>query len=170
VLAPVSDGRVSTPPIPIPPSPPGSGVATGIGPFLPASRMNAPLFPRGPQGGGEVPRAGRPFFPGRMTGGRLPPASPGTDSASPVVPRVVRTFAVVDLNSAPLADLQTLPGMTADYAPKIIAGRPYRSFREVVERSGIPQAIVEQMTPPAILRVLEHSPAGAAGPSRQPQP
>jgi DNA uptake protein ComE-like DNA-binding protein len=77
----------------------------------------------------------------------------------------VQTFAVVDLNSAPLADLQTLPGMTSDYARKIIAGRPYQSFREVVERGGIPQVIVEQMTPPAILRVLERSPPSAAVPS-----
>jgi DNA uptake protein ComE-like DNA-binding protein len=70
----------------------------------------------------------------------------------------VGTFAVVDLNSASLADLRTLPGMTLDYARKIVAGRPYRSFREVVERGGIPQAIVEQITPPAVIRLIERAP------------
>jgi DNA uptake protein ComE-like DNA-binding protein len=85
----------------------------------------------------------------------------------------VRTFAVVDLNSAPLADLQTLPGITLDYAQKIIAARPYRSFREVVEHAGIPQAIVDEITPPAIIRVIERPPPGPALPSapqRKPQP
>jgi DNA uptake protein ComE-like DNA-binding protein len=82
-----------------------------------------------------------------------------------MVPRVVKTFAVVDLNSARLADLQTLPGITLDYAQKIIAGRPYRSFREVAEHTGIPQAVVDQITPPAIIRVIERVPPGTAEPS-----
>jgi hypothetical protein len=173
VLTPLPNGRVTT--SPFPPSPRSSGVSPGLAPLLPTGRGTAPRFPPMPPRNGVVPGTAPPLFPaGRTNGGRLPPgSSPGTDSVPPVVPRVVRTVAVVDLNSAPLADLQTLPGMTLDYAQKIIAGRPYRSFREVVEHAGIPQPIVEQITPPAIIRVIERSPPSTAVPSaphREPQP
>lgn len=100
-----------------------------------------------------------------MDDGRLPPgSSPRADSAPPAVPPVVRTVAGVDLNSARLAE-ETLPGITLDYAQKIIAGRPYHSFRDVVEHAGIPQSIVDQITPPAIVRVVEDRSPGAAVPS-----
>jgi hypothetical protein len=171
VLTPLPDGRATTSSIPS--STPGSRVATAIAPRLPTGRVTAPPFPPMLQGRGGEPGGAPPFlFPGRINGGRVQPASPGADSAPPV-PHIVRTFAVVDLNSASLADLQTLPGITPDYARKIIAARPYRSFREVVERGGIPQAIVEQITPPAILRVMEPAPPKTAAPSapqRKPQP
>jgi DNA uptake protein ComE-like DNA-binding protein len=65
----------------------------------------------------------------------------------------VQTLRVIDLNSASLAELQTLPGVTPDYARKIIAGRPFESMNDV-ERAGIPHQLLEQITPPAMLRVL----------------
>jgi hypothetical protein len=65
-----------------------------------------------------------------------------------------RTFASVDLNSATLAELQTLPGMTSEYARKIIAGRPFRG-RDDLERAGIPRDVFERMSPPAMIRWVE---------------
>ena len=76
----------------------------------------------------------------------------------------MRTIPVVDLNTAQLADLQTLPGITPDYARKIMAGRPYRSFKDVVEHTGIPQQVVDQISPPAIIRTVE----GRASPDPEP--
>jgi DNA uptake protein ComE-like DNA-binding protein len=57
----------------------------------------------------------------------------------------------VDLNTASLSQLKTLPGMTDDYAAKIIAGRPFHDRSELV-RAGIPQEVFNRMSPPAYLK------------------
>jgi hypothetical protein len=44
----------------------------------------------------------------------------------------------------------TLPGMTADYARRIVGARPFRSFADI-ERAGIPRAALEKMVPPAVI-------------------
>jgi len=82
---------------------------------------------------------------------------------------IVRQMAVVDLNAASLAELETLPEITPAYAQKIIAGRPYRAMSEL-ERAGIPHQIVENISPPAIIRLTERGspPAGAFTPSKKP--
>jgi DNA uptake protein ComE-like DNA-binding protein len=70
----------------------------------------------------------------------MPPA-PGTRGV-PGIPGMPmpagRTLGVVDLNTASLAQLQTLPGMTDDYARKILAGRPFHSRAEL-ERGASPK-------------------------------
>jgi hypothetical protein len=70
---------------------------------------------------------------------------------------IVRTFKIVELNSASLAELETLPGITPDYARKILAGRPYRAMSDL-EKVGIPHAIVAEISPPAIIRFEESKP------------
>jgi hypothetical protein len=125
-----------------------------------------------PQRNGAVPGLTLPPLPNfRVTGGQFPPGSRGT--AAPGLLRGGQTVAVVDLNTAQLAALQTLPGITPDYARRIMAGRPYRSFRDVVERAGIPQQIVDQISPPAIIRVEDRSspdPEAPSAPKRNRQP
>lgn len=69
----------------------------------------------------------------------------------PAAPQV-RTFKTVDLNEASMEELQTLPQVTAEYARQIVAGRPYRSIAELA-RTGIPREILDQISPPAIIRV-----------------
>ena len=74
----------------------------------------------------------------------------GVGLASPQM----RTFKTVDLNEASVEELQTLPQITAEYAGKIVAGRPYRSMAELA-RTGIPREILDQISPPGVIRVLE---------------
>jgi hypothetical protein len=76
----------------------------------------------------------------------------------------VHYFSTVDLNTASLAELETLPGITSDYADQIVAGRPYGSMHEL-ERTGIPRAILDQISPPAIIRLEDRG-----GPVSAPRP
>jgi competence protein ComEA len=47
---------------------------------------------------------------------------------------------LVDINSASKADLSALPGIGDVYSQKIIAGRPYKTKTELVNRKIIPSA------------------------------
>lgn len=51
----------------------------------------------------------------------------------------------LDLNVASPEDLKTLPGIGVTDVSRIIAGRPYRSKGELVEREIVPQAIWDQI-------------------------
>jgi hypothetical protein len=57
----------------------------------------------------------------------------------------------VDLNTASLSQLETLPGMTADYAHKIMVSRPFHDRSELV-RAGIPREVFDRMSPPAFFK------------------
>ena len=58
---------------------------------------------------------------------------------------------VVELNTATQAEIETLPGITPEYARKIIAGRPYQTMSDLA-RTGIPRAILDEISPPAMIR------------------
>lgn len=55
---------------------------------------------------------------------------------APFVPRKI------DINTCTLAQLQSLPGVTASQAARIFAGRPYRNYADL-ERDGIPLTVVQ---------------------------
>jgi hypothetical protein len=105
-------------------------------------------FPPAPSRKGMAPP-----MPGGRSGGPFPLPVNGPHPGSPIV----HTFKIVELNSASLAELETLPGITPDYARKILAGRPYRAMSEL-EKAGIPHAIVAEISPPAIIRFEESKP------------
>jgi competence protein ComEA len=75
---------------------------------------------------------------------------------------------VVDLNTAPLAALETLPGITPEYAGKIVAGRPYRSMADLA-RTGIPRSVLDGISPPALIHVIESGPPPGGAPIERPR-
>jgi competence protein ComEA len=121
------------------------------GQFEPLVNTTAPLS--GPRP--IAPGAGGPPFPSAQRGNVPPGFTMG------------REMAIVDLNTASLAQVGTLPGITPEYARKIVDGRPYRSMADL-ERVGIPHAIVEQISPPAIIRTTERGSPPPLAPQKKP--
>jgi len=64
----------------------------------------------------------------------------------------------VNLNSAPQAELEALPGVGASTAKKIIAGRPYSAIGDL-SKAGVPARTITAITP---LVTVGSAPSGAA--------
>ncbi len=51
----------------------------------------------------------------------------------------------VDINSASVSELQTLPGISKDSAKKVVEGRPYKHKDELVQKHILPQTTYDQI-------------------------
>ena len=60
--------------------------------------------------------------------------------AAKSVPAAAKSGALIDLNSASIADLKALPGIGDAYSKKIVDGRPYSGKDQLVSKNIIPQA------------------------------
>jgi competence protein ComEA len=89
-----------------------------------------------------------PSRPRQAPGISAPTTTPLPRGAAAPMPNLANG---VDLNTAPLSQLKTLPGMTDDYARRIMEGRPFHDRSELV-RAGIPQEVFNRMSPPAYLK------------------
>jgi DNA uptake protein ComE-like DNA-binding protein len=68
-------------------------------------------------------------------------------SSLPVQPpkAAAKAAALVDLNTAPVAALEALPGIGKAYAAKIVAGRPYANKAQLVSKNVLPQAVYDKV-------------------------
>ena len=84
-------------------------------------------------------KAPAPATATKGTGGKTTTAAPSLN-------------ALIDLNSAPKAQLMTLPGIGDAYADKIIAGRPYARKDQLLTKKVIPQATYDKIKDNVIAR------------------
>jgi hypothetical protein len=68
---------------------------------------------------------------------------PGHGGAQPKMPTA---GSKLDLNMAPLEELQKLPGVGEATAKKIIAGRPYKSVADLT-KAGVPKPTIDKLAP-----------------------
>ena len=70
-------------------------------------------------------------------------SAPASKSKLATKPKATAKVTLVDINSASAAQLQKLPGITAELANKIIASRPYGSKAWLVSHKIIDAAVYE---------------------------
>jgi len=114
--------------------------------------------PGGPLPPGVPPFAGQPGGPPIRGGVRGPVPFNADSNARPPFMGGVKQEPVIDLNSAPVSALVTLPGITPEYAKAIVAHRPYKDRPDLEAKTGLPHAVVEKLGPPAMIRSMSIEP------------
>ncbi|MEI6740848.1 MAG: helix-hairpin-helix domain-containing protein [Gemmatimonadaceae bacterium] len=67
------------------------------------------------------------------------------EQAKPMADAAKGAKALLDINSAPAAALEALPGIGKAYASKIIGGRPYTNKLQLVQKGILTQAIYDKV-------------------------
>jgi hypothetical protein len=79
-----------------------------------------------------------------------------------------QSAAKIDLNSATEAELESLPGVGAATAKKIIAGRPYTSVADL-KRAGVSQKTIDQLQSSVTVQPSGQTPAAKSTNPKKPQ-
>jgi DNA uptake protein ComE-like DNA-binding protein len=66
--------------------------------------------------------------------------------------------ALIDVNSASVDQLKTLPGIGDAYSEKIVKNRPYHGKNEIVSKAGVPQATYDKIKD----QIVAHQAKGSA--------
>lgn len=88
-----------------------------------------------------VAMAAASFAPQNQIFAQAAPAPAKAKTAAPAAP----TADLVDLNSASLQQLQALPGIGDAYANKIMAGRPYKTKTDLLNKKIVPAATYKKI-------------------------
>jgi competence protein ComEA len=56
-----------------------------------------------------------------------------------------KKHALLDINTAPASELETLPGIGEAYSKKIVENRPYKRKDELVKKKIVPQATYDKI-------------------------
>jgi DNA uptake protein ComE-like DNA-binding protein len=75
------------------------------------------------------------------------PAQPAAKKAAAKVAKEAPAAAagLIDVNSAPVATLKTIPGIGDAYSAAIVKNRPYKGKDEIVSKAGVPQATYDKI-------------------------
>ncbi len=65
--------------------------------------------------------------------------------------------AKIDLNRATMEQLKELPGIGEAYSKKIMAGRPYKTVKDL-SKTGIPAATIKKITPLVVVNTPQKPP------------
>lgn len=71
--------------------------------------------------------------------------SPAQTAPAPKQPGVTTPPTVVDINTATVTQLKSLPGIGEAYARRIIEGRPYTAKNQLVTHGVLPQAVYDRV-------------------------
>jgi len=87
----------------------------------------------------------RQFITGLFIAAALLTAQAQPKPKAPAKTETAKAPKQLDINTAPAADLKTLPGIGEAYADKIVKGRPYRSKDQLVSKKILPEATYEKV-------------------------
>ncbi|HSS49748.1 MAG TPA: helix-hairpin-helix domain-containing protein [Thermoanaerobaculia bacterium] len=113
--------------------------------------------------------AAAPAAPAAPKAAAAPAAPAATAKATPSSSKKTAPAGTVDLNNGSQKDLESLPGVGAATAKKIISGRPYSSVQDL-SRAGVPAKTITTITPLVTVGTSAASAAPAPVPAPAPAP